>query len=109
VILESSVAVLADDSAGSPPVDQGQVERIQTRVAPDGSRYSVYKRWLTAERLCSDLGGGDILHDGHYFVIVSSRSEPTNGGLSMSHSALLPRTSCAQLAITVSARASKPV
>jgi hypothetical protein len=47
---------------------------MQTRVAPDGSRYAVYKRWVTAERLCSDLGGGEVLHDGHYFVIVRSRS-----------------------------------
>jgi SAM-dependent methyltransferase len=74
VILETSLAVLADDPAGSPPVDRGEAVRIQTRVAPDGSRYSVYKRWLSAQRLCSDLGGGEVLHDGHYFVIVSSPS-----------------------------------
>jgi ubiquinone/menaquinone biosynthesis C-methylase UbiE len=79
VILETSVNVLADDPGGLPPVDQGQVERIQTRVAPDGSRHSVYKRWLTAERLSSDLGGGEILHEGHYFVIVRSPSAQVEG------------------------------
>jgi hypothetical protein len=59
-----------------PTIDHGQVERIQTRVAPDGSRHTVYKRWLTAERMCSELGGGEVLHDGHYFMIVRSRSVP---------------------------------
>jgi ubiquinone/menaquinone biosynthesis C-methylase UbiE len=76
VILEGSVAKLADESGHMPTIDHGQVERIQTRVAPDGSRHTVYKRWLTAERMCSELGGGEVLHDGHYFMIVRSRSVP---------------------------------
>lgn len=74
VILDGSVARLADEPGGLPPVDDGQVERIQIRVAPDGSRHSLYKRWVTAERLCRDLGGGEVLHDGHNFVIVRARS-----------------------------------
>jgi ubiquinone/menaquinone biosynthesis C-methylase UbiE len=74
VILDGSVAKLADEPGSTPMVDQGQVELTQIRVAPDGSRHSVYKRWVTAERMCNELGGGEVLHDGHHFVIVRTRS-----------------------------------
>lgn len=73
VILEGSVAKLADESGQMPTLDHGQVERTQTRVAPDGSHHTVYKRWVTTERLCSELGGAEVLHDGHYFMIVRAR------------------------------------
>jgi demethylmenaquinone methyltransferase/2-methoxy-6-polyprenyl-1,4-benzoquinol methylase len=45
-------------------------EDTQTRVLNDGSRWSVYKRWFTGAGLVAELGGGDVLHDGRWFVAV---------------------------------------
>jgi hypothetical protein len=39
-------------------------------VLNDGTQWSVYKRWFTGEGLAAELGGGDVLHDGHWFVAV---------------------------------------
>jgi ubiquinone/menaquinone biosynthesis C-methylase UbiE len=72
VILESAVSVLANEPDGPPAAPEGEVVRLQTREAPNGARYTVYKRWVTAERLRDDLGGGEVLHDGHNFVLVRS-------------------------------------
>ena len=42
----------------------------QQRVLDDGSRWSVYKRYFRAEELADELGGGDVLHAGRWFVMV---------------------------------------
>ena len=48
-------------------------EDWQERVLSDGSRHRVYKRWFTAEGLAAELGGGETLHAGPWFVSVRSR------------------------------------
>ena len=52
------------------------VERVQwqERVLNDGSRWEVYKRYFVAEELAGELGGGDVLFDGNWFVVVRSRA-----------------------------------
>jgi ubiquinone/menaquinone biosynthesis C-methylase UbiE len=47
-------------------------EGWQERVLNDGSRHEVYKRYFTAEGLAEELGGGEVLHAGHWFVVVRS-------------------------------------
>jgi ubiquinone/menaquinone biosynthesis C-methylase UbiE len=42
----------------------------QQRVLNDGSRWEVYKRYLVASELASELGGGEVLFDGNWFVVV---------------------------------------
>ena len=42
----------------------------QPRVLSDGSEWTVYKRWFTGLGLADELGGGEVLHDGHWFVAV---------------------------------------
>jgi ubiquinone/menaquinone biosynthesis C-methylase UbiE len=44
----------------------------QERVLDDGSRWTVYKRFFSAETLLAELGGGSVLHSGEWFVAVSS-------------------------------------
>jgi demethylmenaquinone methyltransferase/2-methoxy-6-polyprenyl-1,4-benzoquinol methylase len=45
-------------------------EGWQERVLNDGSRHDVYKRYFTGEGLAEELGGGEVLHAGHWFVVV---------------------------------------
>jgi ubiquinone/menaquinone biosynthesis C-methylase UbiE len=47
-------------------------EEDQERELNDGSRHRVYKRFLTGGELAEELGGGEILHDGRWFVAVAS-------------------------------------
>jgi demethylmenaquinone methyltransferase/2-methoxy-6-polyprenyl-1,4-benzoquinol methylase len=47
-------------------------ESVQERVLNDGSRWEVYKRWFTGAGLAAELGGGHVLHDGRWFVVVRS-------------------------------------
>ena len=50
-------------------------EAWQERVLGDGSRHRLYKRWLTAEALATELGGATTtLHEGRWFVVVAARS-----------------------------------
>lgn len=58
--------VLLDASIAHSPVS---VE-WQPRVLNDGSRWEVYKRYFTAESLLAELGGGEQLFAGHWFVAV---------------------------------------
>jgi ubiquinone/menaquinone biosynthesis C-methylase UbiE len=44
----------------------------QERVLNDGSRHEVYKRYFTGEGLAEELGGGEVLHEGYWFVVVRS-------------------------------------
>ena len=45
-------------------------EQVQERILNDGSRWRVYKRWFTGDGLVAELGGGSVLHDGEWFVVV---------------------------------------
>jgi SAM-dependent methyltransferase len=49
-----------------------QPEEIQERILGDGSRWTVYKRYLTPEQLHEELGGGRVLHAGTWFVAVAA-------------------------------------
>jgi ubiquinone/menaquinone biosynthesis C-methylase UbiE len=42
----------------------------QERVLEDGSSWSVYKRFFTGEGLLGELGGGRVLFEGRWFVLV---------------------------------------
>jgi demethylmenaquinone methyltransferase/2-methoxy-6-polyprenyl-1,4-benzoquinol methylase len=50
--------------------DDRGVEEEQERVLNDGSVHSVYKRYFTGTGLAAELGGGRVLHDGRWFVMV---------------------------------------
>jgi ubiquinone/menaquinone biosynthesis C-methylase UbiE len=52
--------------------DDVEPEEQQERILNDGSRWEVYKRYFTAEDLAAELGGGEILFAGHWFVAVRS-------------------------------------
>ncbi len=62
--------VVVDASRAHAPVD----EEYQPRILNDGSRWTVYKRYFTAAGLASELGGGDVLHSGRWFVVVRATS-----------------------------------
>jgi ubiquinone/menaquinone biosynthesis C-methylase UbiE len=47
-------------------------EEHQQRKLGDGSRHTVYKRFLTPEELIAELGGGEPLHRGRWFVVVAA-------------------------------------
>ncbi len=57
------------DSALRPEVAP---EERQERILNDGSRWEVYKRYFTPERLAAELGGGATLFAGRWFVAVHS-------------------------------------
>jgi ubiquinone/menaquinone biosynthesis C-methylase UbiE len=46
----------------------------QERALLDGSRWEVYKRYFRPQELAAELGGGETLFDGRWFVAVRSRS-----------------------------------
>ena len=60
--------VVVDSSVQHSPVD----EEYQPRVLQDGSRWEVYKRYFTGASLAAELGGGDAVFEGHWFVVVRS-------------------------------------
>jgi ubiquinone/menaquinone biosynthesis C-methylase UbiE len=60
--------VIADASLAHSPV----AEEYQERILNDGSRWEVYKRFFTGEGLAAELGGGRVLHEGRWFVVVAS-------------------------------------
>lgn len=45
-------------------------EEWQERVLNDGSRWTVYKRYFAPEMLLDELGGGETLFAGRWFVVV---------------------------------------
>jgi hypothetical protein len=47
-------------------------EELQERVVADGSRWTVLKRHFTPAGLLSELGGGETLYAGRWFVVVRS-------------------------------------
>lgn len=46
--------------------------RYEERMLQDGSRWTVFKRYFRPAELLTELGGGEILHLGHYFLVVRS-------------------------------------
>ena len=60
--------VIVDASAAHSPV----AEEYQERILNDGSRWEVYKRFFTGDGLAEELGGGRVLHEGHWFVVVGA-------------------------------------
>ena len=62
--------VVVDSSVQHSPVD----EEYQPRVLTDGSRWEVYKRFFTGAGLAEELGGGDTVFEGHWFVVVRSHA-----------------------------------
>ncbi len=58
--------VIVDSSRAQGPLEDG----VQERMLNDATRWQVYKRWFTGAELASELGGGDVLHEGRWFVIV---------------------------------------
>ncbi|MFZ1879401.1 MAG: class I SAM-dependent methyltransferase [Gaiellaceae bacterium] len=60
--------VIVDSSRAHSELD----DDVQERVLNDGTRWEVYKRWFTGAGLAAELGGGEVLHDGRWFVAVST-------------------------------------
>ena len=60
--------VVVDSAARDDRMD----EERQERVLNDGSRWEVYKRYFTGAGLAAELGGGEVLHEGRWFVVVRS-------------------------------------
>jgi ubiquinone/menaquinone biosynthesis C-methylase UbiE len=58
--------VLVDASRAHAGID----EHMSPRVLNDGSQWEVYKRYFTGAGLAEELGGGEVLHEGEYFVVV---------------------------------------
>jgi ubiquinone/menaquinone biosynthesis C-methylase UbiE len=56
----------------SPLRDDVEPEERQERVLNDGSRWEVYKRYFEPEALARELGGGETLFEGRWFVAVRS-------------------------------------
>lgn len=54
--------------------DGVEPEERQERQVRDGSRFTVYKRYFTGEGLATELGGGEVVHAGTWFVAVQLRS-----------------------------------
>jgi len=62
----SSELVVVDASRTHSPV----AEEIQERILNDGSRWTVYKRFFDPDELAAELGGGETLFAGAWFVVV---------------------------------------
>jgi demethylmenaquinone methyltransferase/2-methoxy-6-polyprenyl-1,4-benzoquinol methylase len=45
-------------------------EHMSPRVLNDGSTWEVFKRYFTGAGLAEELGGGEVLLEGEYFVVV---------------------------------------
>ena len=60
--------VIVDSSVEHSPVD----EEFQPRVLKDGSRWEVYERFFSGPGLAEELGGGETLFSGYWFVVVRS-------------------------------------
>jgi ubiquinone/menaquinone biosynthesis C-methylase UbiE len=52
--------------------DDVRPEERQERILNDDSRWTVYKRYFTPDGLRAELGGGDVLYAGRWFVAVRS-------------------------------------
>lgn len=50
--------------------DDVPAERMDPRVLNDGSHHEVFKRWFEPAALLEELGGGEVVHAGRWFVAV---------------------------------------
>jgi ubiquinone/menaquinone biosynthesis C-methylase UbiE len=57
---------------GTPLGDREREGWWEERVLGDGSRWTVFKRVFDPPALVEELGGGELLHVGHYFLVVRS-------------------------------------
>ena len=62
----ASELVVVDASREHSGID----EHMSPRVLNDGSTWEVYKRYFTGAALAEELGGGEVLHEGRWFVVV---------------------------------------
>ena len=62
----ASELVFVDSSRERSDVDG----ELQERVLNDGTRWTVYKRYFRPDELLGELGGGEVLHAGRWFVMV---------------------------------------
>jgi len=46
------------------------LERYEERILNDGSSWTVFKRVFTGTQLAAELGGGEVLHEGRWFLVV---------------------------------------
>jgi ubiquinone/menaquinone biosynthesis C-methylase UbiE len=60
--------VIVDASRKHSDVD----EQMSPRVLNDGSTWEVFKRYFTGAGLAAELGGGEVLFEGDWFVVVRS-------------------------------------
>jgi ubiquinone/menaquinone biosynthesis C-methylase UbiE len=60
--------VIVDASRAHSDVD----EHMSPRVLNDGSHWEVFKRYFSGAGLADELGGGDVLFEGDWFVVVRS-------------------------------------
>jgi ubiquinone/menaquinone biosynthesis C-methylase UbiE len=60
--------VVVDSSRERADVDS----ELQERTLNDGTIWEVYKRYFRPEDLLDELGGGEVLHAGHWFVAVQA-------------------------------------
>ena len=58
------VVVASVPGAGDP------LERYEERVLNDGTQWTVFKRVFTGDQLAAELGDGEVLHEGRWFVVV---------------------------------------
>jgi ubiquinone/menaquinone biosynthesis C-methylase UbiE len=58
--------VVVDSSRAATDMD----EEMSERILNDGTRWEVYKRWFTGTGLAQELGRGEVLLDGRFFVVV---------------------------------------
>lgn len=61
--------VVVDASRAHVDVD----DEMSQRVLNDGTRWEVYKRYFAGPALAEELGGGEVLHEGLWFVVVRTR------------------------------------
>jgi ubiquinone/menaquinone biosynthesis C-methylase UbiE len=66
----ASEVVVVDSSQAHSPV----AVEWQRRILNDGSEWKVYKRFFTGSGLAAELGGGEVLYEGRWFVVVRSRA-----------------------------------
>src|SRR5205807_343558 len=55
---------------GSMRHPDAEAKRWEERVLKDGTRWTVYKRVFTGPELADELGGGEVLHEDRWFVVV---------------------------------------
>jgi ubiquinone/menaquinone biosynthesis C-methylase UbiE len=71
--------------------DDVRPEQMQVRTLKDGSSYRVFKRYFTASQLSGELGGGRVLFEGRWFVMVESRAPAISSSRSRSRGSASPR------------------